>query len=278
MYLWRRLSKAFPESSFKPIVFDVCDQPAVLRAVAVVRSKLQNQHLFGIVNNAGIGLCGPSALVPIEDVRQMLETNLVGPLIVSQAFIPLLGGEKSLQGMRELQFDIVVICALYLFWPLGSSLSQLITHMEWPYLELLMKVCGAGVPGRIVQVSSMAATLSVPWGGLYCASKSALEAMTASMRRELNIYGISTSIVRPGSVPTALQAKVYYIEFTMSRRFILLNTELQCQQRHYLAEDARIFLAAWSQNQCFLNVTWAFPVWLCSSKTWVMECNILALN
>jgi NAD(P)-dependent dehydrogenase (short-subunit alcohol dehydrogenase family) len=115
MYLWRRLSKAFPESSFKPIVFDVCDQPAVLRAVAVVRSKLQNQHLFGIVNNAGIGLCGPSALVPIEDVRQMLETNLVGPLIVSQAFIPLLGGEKSLQGMRELQFDIVVICALYLF-------------------------------------------------------------------------------------------------------------------------------------------------------------------
>jgi NAD(P)-dependent dehydrogenase (short-subunit alcohol dehydrogenase family) len=47
--------------------------------------------LLGLVNNAGIGLAGPLLHQPIDEVRAVLNTNLLGPLLVTRAFAPLLG-------------------------------------------------------------------------------------------------------------------------------------------------------------------------------------------
>jgi hypothetical protein len=81
-----------------PLIFDVTDAAAVGVAAAEVRAILGGQTLKGLVNNAGMGLGGPLALQPIDEIRRVFEVNVLGPVTVSQAFIPLLGGDRSLSG------------------------------------------------------------------------------------------------------------------------------------------------------------------------------------
>ncbi len=58
--------------------------------------------------------------------------------------------------------------------------------------------------GRIVNISSDAGLISFPFGGPYCFSKFALEAMSDSLRVELKPWDISVSVVEPGNVQTSL--------------------------------------------------------------------------
>ncbi|MBN8902091.1 MAG: SDR family NAD(P)-dependent oxidoreductase, partial [Rhodospirillales bacterium] len=54
--------------------------------------------------------------------------------------------------------------------------------------------------GRIVNCSSVLGLVVAPYRGAYCASKFALEALTASLRLELEGSGISVSLIEPGPV------------------------------------------------------------------------------
>jgi NAD(P)-dependent dehydrogenase (short-subunit alcohol dehydrogenase family) len=56
--------------------------------------------------------------------------------------------------------------------------------------------------GTIVNISSIGARISPPGSGYYAATKAALEAMTASLRKEVEPLGISAMIVEPGGFRT----------------------------------------------------------------------------
>ena len=59
--------------------------------------------------------------------------------------------------------------------------------------------------GRILIISSELAPLDpLPFTGLYAISKAALEKYAYSLRMELNLLGISVSVIRPGAVQTGL--------------------------------------------------------------------------
>ncbi|PNX73840.1 NADPH-dependent 1-acyldihydroxyacetone phosphate reductase-like protein [Trifolium pratense] len=58
--------------------------------------------------------------------------------------------------------------------------------------------------GTIVNVGSVVGNISTPWAGSYCASKSAVHAMTNSLRLELKPFGINVVLVLPGSVRSNL--------------------------------------------------------------------------
>ena len=92
-----RLVNEFGES-FVPLFFDVTDEAAVLSAAQEVREKLNGETLFGLVNNAGIAVPAPLMHQPTDDFRHQLEVNLVSVLIVTKAFLPSLGSDRSLQG------------------------------------------------------------------------------------------------------------------------------------------------------------------------------------
>jgi NAD(P)-dependent dehydrogenase (short-subunit alcohol dehydrogenase family) len=92
-----RLSKEFGEQ-FVPLFFDVTDEAAVQAAAGQVREQLKGETLMGLVNNAGIAISGPLILLPTDDFRRQLEVNLVSVLIVTKAFVPLLGSDRSLRG------------------------------------------------------------------------------------------------------------------------------------------------------------------------------------
>ena len=56
--------------------------------------------------------------------------------------------------------------------------------------------------GAIVNISSIGARISPPGSGYYSASKAALEAMSASLRKELEPLGITVTVVEPGGFRT----------------------------------------------------------------------------
>jgi len=92
-----RLSKEFGER-FVPLFFDVTDEPAVQAAARQVREQLNGETLFGLVNNAGIAVPAPLIHQSTDDFRHQLEVNLVSVLIVTKAFVPLLGSDRSFEG------------------------------------------------------------------------------------------------------------------------------------------------------------------------------------
>src|SRR5258706_7111454 len=92
-----RLAKEFG-ANFIPLIFDVTDEAAVQAAADQVRGQLNGETLFGLVNNAGIAVPGPLIHLDTDDFRYQLEVNLVSVLIVTKAFVPLLGSDRSLRG------------------------------------------------------------------------------------------------------------------------------------------------------------------------------------
>jgi len=59
-------------------------------AAAVEFVKRQNRGLWGIVNNAGIYRYAPLVSGPESEIRLTMEINVLGPIRINQAFIPLI--------------------------------------------------------------------------------------------------------------------------------------------------------------------------------------------
>lgn len=73
----------------------------------------------------------------------------------------------------------------------------------------VMRVCRKVIPlmrknnkGLIINISSVAAVIAIPFQSMYSASKGALELMTEAMRIEVKPFGINVSIVEPGDTRT----------------------------------------------------------------------------
>ncbi|HEX3432184.1 MAG TPA: SDR family oxidoreductase [Rhizomicrobium sp.] len=84
-----RLSREFG-ANFTPLLFDVTDSTAVRAAADQVQRELGGETLDGLVNNAGIAVAGPLLYIDPDEVRRQLEVNVVGQVLVTQAFAPLL--------------------------------------------------------------------------------------------------------------------------------------------------------------------------------------------
>ena len=87
-------------ANFIPLVFDVTDEAAVLAAAREVRVALAGETLTGLVNNAGIAVAGPVLELSADKFRQQMEVNVIGPIIATQAFGPLLGSDPTLKGPK----------------------------------------------------------------------------------------------------------------------------------------------------------------------------------
>jgi short-subunit dehydrogenase len=105
-----------------------------------------------LVNNAGLGLSGRVAELRAEDLRHVLEVNLIGPLVCIQAALP---------------------------------------HMRQG--------------GRIINVSSVVGKRAIPKVSGYCATKSALNALSDALRVEVAGRGITVTSVYPGTTQTAFR-------------------------------------------------------------------------
>jgi NAD(P)-dependent dehydrogenase (short-subunit alcohol dehydrogenase family) len=99
------------------------------------------------------------------------------------------GGPLETLPLEELrmQFDVNVVGALA------------VTQAFLPMLRAR--------PSRIVFIGSIAGRIAMPYVAPYCASKSALRALTDSLRMELAPSHIDVSLIEPGSVATPIWSK-----------------------------------------------------------------------
>jgi NAD(P)-dependent dehydrogenase (short-subunit alcohol dehydrogenase family) len=85
-----RAAVSLSAASVIPLVLDVTDHESIDLAVKTVSETVD--RLDVLVNNAGILDDNADTILdlPAERLRRMFETNTIGPLLVTQAFVPLL--------------------------------------------------------------------------------------------------------------------------------------------------------------------------------------------
>jgi NAD(P)-dependent dehydrogenase (short-subunit alcohol dehydrogenase family) len=69
-----------------------------------------------------------------------------------------------------------------------------------------------GPPGRIVNISSVGGRNGAPFLGPYVASKFAIEGLSESLRRELQLFGVDVIVIGPGAVATAIWSKAEQVD------------------------------------------------------------------
>jgi len=62
--------------------------------------------------------------------------------------------------------------------------------------------------GRIVNIGSIAGKIAYPFGGPYCSSKFALEALSDALRLEVERFGIRVVLIDPGPITTRFGDRV----------------------------------------------------------------------
>ncbi len=110
--------------TFTPLLIDVTDDEQVKAAALLVAERLGRGTLFGLVNNAGIAGGGPLLHQPMDEFRQILEVNLLGPFRVTQAFAPLLGADRARVGKPGRIVQITSVAGKLAFPFLGSYVAS----------------------------------------------------------------------------------------------------------------------------------------------------------
>jgi NAD(P)-dependent dehydrogenase (short-subunit alcohol dehydrogenase family) len=77
-----------------PVRLDVAEPASIEAALARIEQE-SGGSLDALVNNAGIGVGGPLECVAPEQLRQILDVNVVGQVAVTQAVLPLLRSRRG---------------------------------------------------------------------------------------------------------------------------------------------------------------------------------------
>lgn len=136
---------------FTYLPMDITDERSVEKAFGKILKRHMSIDI--LINNAGVGQCGPIEETSIRAAKKVFETNYWGLVRTVQAALP------------------------------------------------AMRKTGRGL---IVNVSSAAGKIAIPFQAHYCASKFAVEGLTESLYHEVKRYGIRVVLVEPGDVGTSI--------------------------------------------------------------------------
>ena len=84
--------------NFTPLKFDVTNESSVKESVKIVEKHLNGQKLAGLINNAGLGVIGTIQSLTAEQFKYQFDVNLLGVFHCCQAYLNLLGADRSLNG------------------------------------------------------------------------------------------------------------------------------------------------------------------------------------
>jgi NAD(P)-dependent dehydrogenase (short-subunit alcohol dehydrogenase family) len=144
-------------SGFKLLQLEVRDPISIRKAIASIHEK--EGRLDILINNAGVGVTGPMEETPREEVIRVLDINLLGPVAVMNAVLPLMRRQES---------------------------------------------------GLIINITSIAGYMGLPFRGYYSASKGAMELLTEALRMETARSGIRITSLAPGDFATNIAAGRYH--------------------------------------------------------------------
>lgn len=64
------------------------------------------------------------------------------------------------------------------------------------------------IRNKVINISSQSGLRTLPFTGVYSASKFALEALSNAMRHEYSVFGIDTCLIEPGQIQTPMAEKI----------------------------------------------------------------------
>jgi NAD(P)-dependent dehydrogenase (short-subunit alcohol dehydrogenase family) len=149
----RASGAASPSATVRMLTMDVGNEQSISAAVDQISAG--SGRLDVLVNNAGFGLAGAIEDTSADDMRRLLDTNVLGPLRMCQAVLPIMRRQRS---------------------------------------------------GRIIQISSLAGRIGIPFQGAYCTSKFAIEGFTEALSMEVKPFGIDVVLIEPGDTKTNFTA------------------------------------------------------------------------
>lgn len=140
-------------SGFELLQLEVREPLSIQNVVATILKR--EGRLDILINNAGVGISGPVEEIPREEVLKVMEINLLGPVAVMKAVLPIMRRQGS---------------------------------------------------GLVINITSIAGYMGLPFRGYYSASKGALELLTETVRMETNRSGIRITSLAPGDFATNIAA------------------------------------------------------------------------
>ena len=143
--------------TFELLQLDVKNPDSIQTAVAHIIAK--EGRLDVLVNNAGVGITGPIEETPHEEILNVFDINVHGPVHVMKAVLP----QMRKQG-----------------------------------------------GGTIVNITSIAGYMGLPFRGFYSATKGALGLITEALRMETKDFGITITNLAPGDFATNIAAGRYH--------------------------------------------------------------------
>lgn len=149
------LSRSRPKEpfSFRHVPCDLTEEAQVRAAVETILAA--SPHVDVLVNCAGMGISGAVESTTEEDLRRIMEVNLMGTFRLTKALIPAL----------------------------------------------------RATPGaKILNVSSVAGVLPIPFQTFYSVTKAGINAYTQALRMELAPLGVQVGAVLPGDTKTGFTA------------------------------------------------------------------------
>jgi len=113
---------------------------------------------------------------------------------------------------REGRIDVLINSAGFaLAGPVEETTVEEVTQQMNTNFLGAFRLCKAVLPimrvnqsGTIINISSIGGICSLPFQGLYCASKFALEGLTEALRMEVTGFGIRVVLIEPGNFSTML--------------------------------------------------------------------------
>ncbi|WHZ29539.1 MAG: hypothetical protein OJF51_004341 [Nitrospira sp.] len=162
-----------------PLELDVTDLATIRKSRAIVLDATKERGLFGLINNAGIAVVGPLEAVPISDLRQQLEVNVVGQVAVIQVFLPLI---RQARGRIVNMGSIAGLSTMPLMGPYSASKFALEAITD----ALRLEVQQWGIQVAIVEPGAIATPI---W------NKSAIEAAEREAAIETELRTLYKSVV-----------------------------------------------------------------------------------
>lgn len=152
-----RFPEKYPDSVFPILKLDVTDPDSIKNCVTELLEKTKTIDV--LINNAGVGITGPTEEIPLKEMRANFETNLFGPIGMINTVLPTMRSQQS---------------------------------------------------GLIINITSIAGYMGLPFRGIYSASKGALELITEAYRMELKPFGVNMTNVAPGDFATNIAASRFH--------------------------------------------------------------------
>ena len=142
---------------FTLLELDVKQPESIRDAIGQILS--QEGRLDVLINNAGVGITGPIEETPIEEINKTFDTNLNGPIRMTQAVLPQMRQQGS---------------------------------------------------GLIINITSIAGYMGLPFRGIYSATKGSLELVTEALRMETRSFGVQIVNLAPGDFATNIASGRYH--------------------------------------------------------------------